>query len=88
MKYPCTWCGKKFKKHGFHPHQAHCKEAPQNRPAPKQETTSVYLEGKRQGFEDAKQDQQFRGKDAIISLAECITKLNQAFAQVVGEWRF
>lgn len=38
-----------------------------------------------QTLEIARADQTFRVKDSMIALAESVAKLNQAFAQVIGE---
>jgi len=85
----CEHCGKKFKV--MKSHLIHCKVlAEQSKIRNEYQThkAAVLSEGRAMGMQEATQAQQFRGKDAIINLTECIAKMNQALAGVVSEWRW
>jgi len=85
----CEHCGKKFK--SIKGHLLHCKvlaEQSKIRNEYQSHKTNVLEQGRTEGLQEAKREQAFRGKDAIIQLTECIAKMNQALAQVVGEWRW
>jgi protein-arginine kinase activator protein McsA len=82
----CPDCGEYFKQVNA-AHKKHCPALLKKREEQYSQTMAVQnakLEGARANADS----QVFRSKEAIIALTEAVAKLNQAFAQVVGEWRF
>lgn len=85
----CEYCGKGYKR--IKGHLVHCaakKQRDMDRISYQNNLTRSVESGREMGARAVTETQQFRGKDAIIALTEAVAKLNQAFAQVIGEWRY
>src|SRR6266404_1066061 len=83
----CEYCGKKFK--SIKSHLIHCKVYIDKAKEYERANASQNIvrgEGRTLGIQEAKQEQTFRGKDALIQLTECIAKMNNALAGIVSEW--
>jgi hypothetical protein len=83
-KQVCQFCEKKFKRVAGH--YAFCKVG--NRPPQQPVNLEAIQNAKLEGAKMNADSQAYRGREAIISMSEAVAKLNQAFATVIGEWRF
>lgn len=83
-KQRCEFCGEEFKRvKGHYPSCIPRVNALKRRA--EEDYDRRHNTTQQQTLEVARADQTFRVKDSMISLAESVAKINQAFAQVIGE---
>lgn len=87
-KQQCDMCGKEFKRVASHRCKIRLKTLSDPIPGADTLIQAANTAGMKAGYDQARTEQPYRTKDALIALTESITKLNQAFAQVIGEWRW